>query len=89
MTTSDIDLNFRPSSYFWPLRLASHLLATVKGAERRAMLQRLIDSDRLDFLTEFLAKSDLSKEERTSVAVSTRYSSAASTSQASGKAKLR
>jgi hypothetical protein len=48
MTTSDIDLNFRPSSYFWPLGLASHLLATVKGAERRAMLQPLIDSDRLD-----------------------------------------
>jgi hypothetical protein len=67
MTTSDIDLNFRPLSYFWPRGLASHLLATVKGAERRAMLQRLIDSDRLDFLTEFLAKSDLSREERTSV----------------------
>ena len=67
MTTSDIDLNFRPLSYFWPLGLASHLLATVKGAERRAMLQRLIDSDRLDLLTECLTKSHLSREERTSI----------------------
>jgi hypothetical protein len=86
MTTSNIDLNFRPSSYFWPLGLASHLLATVKSAERRAMLQRLIDSDRLDFLTDCLTKSDLSRKERTTLG---RTHPMFMTSQASGKAKLR
>lgn len=32
------DLDFRPHSYFWPLGLREHLLATVKGTARRAML---------------------------------------------------
>jgi len=30
-----VDLTFRPASYFWPLGLETHLLATIKGAERR------------------------------------------------------
>ena len=39
-----IDLAFRPTSYFWPLGLETHLLARIKGAERKAALQRLIDA---------------------------------------------
>ena len=31
-----IDLTFRPESYFWPLGLETHLLARIKGAERKA-----------------------------------------------------
>jgi len=41
--TRPIELAFRPKSYFWPLGLETHLLTHIKGAERRAALQRLID----------------------------------------------
>ena len=32
----DLDLNFRPQSYFWPLNERSHVVSAIKGAERRA-----------------------------------------------------
>ena len=62
--TAGIDLDFRPSSYFWPLGLEKHLLARIKGAERKAALQRLIDAGRLDDIPEYLAQSALSSDER-------------------------
>jgi hypothetical protein len=61
-----IDLGFRPASYFWPLDLSTHLLARIKGAERRAALQGLIDpidSTRSDFR----AQSGLDPEERQAI----------------------
>ena len=60
-----IDLKFRPASYFWPLGLEKHLLARVKGAQRRQALSALIDQGRLDEIPEFLYKSALDDEERT------------------------
>ncbi len=60
----EIDLDYRPAGYFWPLDLATHLLATVKGAERRKYIQALIDQDRLVELEDFVARSGLTKEER-------------------------
>jgi hypothetical protein len=62
-----IDLSFRPKSYFWPLGLETQLLTHVKGAARRAALQRLIDEDRLDEIPDFLAKAKLSERERTAI----------------------
>ena len=59
-----IDLSFRPSSYFWPLGLERHLLARIKGAERKAALQSLIDAGRLDDIPDYLARSALSGDER-------------------------
>lgn len=59
-----IDLNFRPASYFWPLGLEKHLLARVKGAQRKRALQELIDAGRHDDIPDFLATSALSEEER-------------------------
>ncbi len=59
-----IDLNFRPNSYFWPLGLETHLLARVKGAERKAALKILLDSGRLDEVPDFLARSALSEADR-------------------------
>ena len=64
LTTRGIDLNYRPSSYFWPMGLETHLLARIKGAERKAALQRLIDAGRLDDIPDYLAKSALTGEER-------------------------
>lgn len=59
-----IDLDFRPASYFWPMGLTTHLLATVKGAERRKHIQSLIDADRLDLLEDLIASSNLAPEVR-------------------------
>lgn len=63
-TSRPIDLSFRPKTYFWPLGLDTHLLTHVKGAARRAALQRLIDEGRLDEIPDFLAAAKLSDEER-------------------------
>jgi hypothetical protein len=59
-----IDLEFRPKSYFWPLGLETHLLARIKGAERKAALQQLIDAGRLDEIPELLAQSALTEADR-------------------------
>jgi hypothetical protein len=64
MLSTAIDLDFRPASYFWPLGLETHLLATVKGAERKAALQQLIATGQAGDIPDFLAKSALSDEER-------------------------
>jgi hypothetical protein len=64
---SGVDLKFRPPSYFWPLDLATHLLARIKGAERRAALKKLIDAKRLDQIPDFLAQSALSDGERQAI----------------------
>jgi hypothetical protein len=62
--SAPIDLKFRPASYFWPLGLEKHLLARVKGAQRKRALQDLIDAGRHDEIPDFLATSALSEEER-------------------------
>lgn len=59
-----IDLDFRPKSYFWPTGLETHLLSRIKGAERKAALQRLLDRGRHEDIPDFLAKSALSSAER-------------------------
>jgi len=40
----EINLGFRPRSYFWPLDLETHLLTRVKGSERKAALERVIEA---------------------------------------------
>jgi hypothetical protein len=59
-----IDLGFRPQSYFWPLGLETHLLSRIKGAERKAALKMLVDSERLEDIPDFLAQFKLSEDER-------------------------
>lgn len=65
--TPGIDLSFRPASYFWPLGLEKHLLARIKGAERKAGLKRLIDARHLDEVAAFLGRSALSEVERKAI----------------------
>lgn len=70
MTTfqaAEIDLEYRPSSYFWPHGLEKHLLARIKGAARKAALKALIDAGQIDEVPEFLAKSSLTEEERQAI----------------------
>lgn len=59
-----LDYQYRPASYFWPLDLATHLLATVKGAERRKHIQGLIDAGRLDLLDDEVARASLDRDVR-------------------------
>jgi hypothetical protein len=59
-----IDLCFRPRSYFWPLEVETHLLARIKGAQRRAELQSLLTSGPHGDIPDLLAKSGLSESER-------------------------
>lgn len=62
-----IGLSFRPTSYFWPMGLEKHLLARVKGAERKAALQRIIDARRFEDRPDFLAQSSLSESDRLAI----------------------
>jgi hypothetical protein len=62
-----IDLSFRPKSYFWPMGLEVQLLTHIKGAARRAEVQRLIDAGQVDRIPGFLAKAELSNEERSNL----------------------
>jgi len=59
-----IDLDFRPRSYFWPLSAETHLLSTIKGAERRAMVETILNAGDLAALNEFITKSSLNQDER-------------------------
>ena len=61
---SAIDFDFRPTGYFWPHTLATHLLATVKGAVRQQHIRTLIEANRLDELEDWLAKQSLTETER-------------------------
>jgi hypothetical protein len=66
-SSSQVDLSWRPETYFWPSGLEKQLLAKVKGAARRAALQRLIDEGRLVEIPDFLATAGLSDDERTAI----------------------
>lgn len=62
-----IDLDFRPKSYFWPTNLETHLLSSVKGAERKAALKRLLDGGRPEEIPDLLARSSLTNAERSAL----------------------
>jgi hypothetical protein len=62
-----INLDYRPASYFWPMSLATHLLTTVSGVERRAALERLIAEGRAEEAPQYLATSNLPDDERKAV----------------------
>jgi len=47
---SEIDLNFRPKSYFWPLAMRTHVISSIKGAERKAYVKEMFEKGREDEL---------------------------------------
>jgi hypothetical protein len=59
-----IDLSFRPRTYFWPLGLETHLVARVKGAERKAALKAWIAAGCVGHIPDFFAQSTLDDKER-------------------------
>jgi hypothetical protein len=67
MSSPDIDLAYRPKSYFWPPSVQTHLMSRVKGAERRAALKHWIKEGRLDVVPPYLSQSALSEPDRASI----------------------
>jgi hypothetical protein len=45
-SSSEIDLNFRPKGYFWPLDLRTHVVSSIKGAERKAYVKAMFEEGR-------------------------------------------
>ena len=43
---SDIDLDFRPKRYFWPLDIRTHVVSSIKGAERKAYVKEMFAEGR-------------------------------------------
>ena len=62
-----LDLNFRPRSYFWPIDLERHLLATIKGKKRREFVEAAIAAGQLDLLPGKLLKPGLSSKDRQAI----------------------
>ncbi|MDA1327188.1 MAG: hypothetical protein O3C34_20910 [Proteobacteria bacterium] len=45
-TKPKINLAFRPKGYFWPLDLKTHVVSSIKGAERKALVEKLFAEGR-------------------------------------------
>jgi hypothetical protein len=61
---SPINLSFRPKTYFWPLSLSTHVLSSIKGAERRALAQEAFEAGGGPGLAPELTTASLTDEER-------------------------
>lgn len=48
MTSSSnvIDLNFKPKGFFWPLALQTHVVSSIKGAERKKYVKAMFSQGR-------------------------------------------
>lgn len=66
-TIIGIDLDFRPSSYFWARDLGIGLISDIKGAERRRMYQDSLSAQGVDRYQKLLSERALSKENRDSI----------------------
>ena len=62
--TSDIDLDYRPHSYFWAKERGIALLSDIKGAERRRLYARALEQGDEDTLPQELLQEVLSEQER-------------------------
>ncbi|MCG7980278.1 MAG: hypothetical protein N0E58_19380 [Candidatus Thiodiazotropha endolucinida] len=64
MTEFGVDLDYRPSSYFWPLDLNKHLLTSIKGDLRREFVRGKLEENDLDSVSQEILHSDLEESER-------------------------
>ena len=64
---NQIDLNYRPISYFWALEKGIHLTSNIMGAERKAIFERLLEEDRADEINDLISKPVLNDEERVQI----------------------
>jgi len=61
---NQIDLDYRPNSYFWANELAVKLSSDIKGAERKALYDASVAESEISILDEFIQKSSLNDLER-------------------------
>ena len=47
MARSAFSLDFRPTTYFWPMPAATHIVNRINGTERRRVVQAMIDPGRV------------------------------------------
>ena len=64
MSKSDIDLAFRPASYFWPITHETHVIAAIKGERRREAIRAAFDANRVSALDEYYATPVLQEDDR-------------------------
>lgn len=65
-TRSDIDLKYRPNSYFWAKQHGIALTSDIKGAERRKLFERALAAGVDDLVGEELLRHELPDEQRLS-----------------------
>lgn len=66
-SSNAIDLAYRPESYFWAKDSNIKLSSDIKGAERKALYERAIQTNNVALASSLIADPDLSSEERTSL----------------------
>ena len=62
--TAGIDLQYRPSSYFWAKQSGIHLLSDIKGSQRRKIYARALEQGNTEQIDELIAEHALSSEDR-------------------------
>ncbi len=61
---SELDLSYRPESYFWPITHETHLIAAIKGERRRNIIRAAFDSNTVTPLDEHYAAPVLHEQDR-------------------------
>ena len=61
---SELDLSYRPESYFWPITHETHLIAAIKGERRRNIIRAAFDADAVTPLDEYYAVPVLDEPDR-------------------------
>jgi len=61
---SELDLSYRPESYFWPITHETHLIAAIKGERRRNIIRAAFDANTVTPLDEHYAAPVLDEQDR-------------------------
>jgi len=61
---SELDLSYRPGSYFWPITHETHLIAAIKGERRRNIIRAAFDANTVTPLDEHYAAPVLDEQDR-------------------------
>ena len=61
---SELDLSYRPESYFWPITHETHLIAAIKGERRRNIIREAFDANTVTPLDEYYAAPVLHEQDR-------------------------
>lgn len=65
--SSAIDLAYRPETYFWAHDKKITLSSDIKGAERKALYERLVEADETELASTLIQEPTLSRNDRESI----------------------